>query len=112
VQGESTGEVTVEIARPVIVRAYEELLNEIKRSMEYFQTTTFHEETGQIILSGGGALLKDIPKFLAERTGIEVSIAEPFRHISPGKYDRARLEEIGPMAAVAVGLALRRPADR
>lgn len=104
---------TSEEAYEVMRGAYEEILTEITRSIEYFQTTTFHEEVGNIILSGGGAFLKDFPKLLAERAGIEVAVAEPFKNISiPKKFDRAYIEEMAPLAAVAVGLALRRANDR
>jgi len=39
--------------------------------------------------------------------------AEPFRNIKiPKKFDLLNLEEVAPMLAVAVGLAMRRPGDR
>jgi len=97
----------------IMKASYEELLTEITRSIEYFQTTSFHEEVSNIILSGGGALLKDFQNYLAERAGVEVRLSEPFRNISvPKRFDRSYLEEVAPMAGVAVGLALRRPGDR
>jgi type IV pilus assembly protein PilM len=50
---------------------------------------------------------------LAERINVNVSVVEPFRNIRiPGKMDTAYIEEMAPMAAVAVGLALRRFGDR
>jgi type IV pilus assembly protein PilM len=112
-RGEDVEGASAEDAYPVMAGAYEEILAEITRSIEYFQTTSFHEEVGSIILSGGGALLRDFPKLLAERSGAGVFLAEPFRNISvPKRFDRTYLEEMGPIAAVAVGLALRRPGDR
>ncbi|MDA8091223.1 MAG: type IV pilus assembly protein PilM [Nitrospiraceae bacterium] len=112
-RGEEVEGAGTEGAFEVMLTAYEEIITEISRSLEYFQTTTFHEETNRVILSGGGALLRDIPKALAKKTGLEVSLAEPFRNISiPKRFDRAVLEETGPIAAVAVGLAMRRPDDR
>ncbi len=112
-RGEEVEGVSPEGAFGVMLAAYEEILTEITRSLEYFQTTTVHEETSRVILSGGGALLKDFPKELARKTGVEVSLAEPFRTISiPKRFDRTLLEETGPIAAVAVGLAMRRPDDR
>ncbi len=112
-QGEEAEGASPEGAFEVMLAAYEEILVEIARSLEYFQTTTLHEETSKVILSGGGALLRDFPKALAKKTGLEVGLAEPFRNISiPKRFDRAMLEEIGPIAGVAVGLAMRRPDDR
>jgi type IV pilus assembly protein PilM len=38
---------------------------------------------------------------------------QPFKNIKiPKKFDVTYIEEVSPMAAVAVGLALRRPGDR
>lgn len=112
-RGEHADGTSPEDASPVMAAAYEELVTEITRSIEYFQTTSVHEEVGRIILSGGGALLREFPKFLAEKASVEVGISEPFRNISiPKRFDRTYIEEIAPLAAVAVGLALRRPGDR
>jgi Tfp pilus assembly PilM family ATPase len=59
---------------------------------------------------------------LAERTGIETKIIEPLKNIKiPKKLETANivtndksysLNDISPMLAVAVGLALRRQGDR
>jgi len=44
---------------------------------------------------------------------VETRIAEPFRNIKiPKKFDSAYIEQMGPMMAIAVGLALRRQGDR
>ena len=38
---------------------------------------------------------------------------QPFKNIRiPKKFDLAYIEDVAPMAAVAAGLALRRPGDR
>ena len=45
---------------------------------------------------------------------VPVEVMNPFRNIDigSGRFDPAYLESISPMAAVAVGLALRYPADK
>lgn len=112
-RGESVEGASLEETQPVLESASEDIAGEIVRSLDFFRSTAYQEEIGEIILSGGGALIRDFPRLLAERVGIEVRPAEPFRNIRiPGKFDRAYIEEIAPMAAVAVGLALRRPGDR
>ena len=49
-----------------------------------------------------------------ERVGIPVEIFNPFRGISASDklFDPDYLEAVGPVAAVAVGLALRRTDER
>jgi type IV pilus assembly protein PilM len=66
-----------------------------------------------VILSGGCALIKDFPKLFSDKIGIETKVIEPFKNIKvPKRFDLTYIEEIAPIAAVAMGLALRRPGDR
>lgn len=112
-RGEQVEGVSPEDALRVMESASDELGNEVARSIDYFRSTAYHEEIGEVIMSGGGAMLKDFPRLLSEKTALEVRVAEPFRNIHiPKKFDIAFMEENAPMAAVAVGLALRRPTDR
>lgn len=98
---------------PVLAAASEDILDEIVRSVEYFKSATVHEDVHEIVLSGGGALIADLPRLLAEKAGTEVLVAEPFKNISiPKKFDITYIEEVAPMAMVAVGLALRKMDDR
>lgn len=92
----------------VIDLASEEIIGEVNRSLEYF-----HEDVKEVILSGGCALVKDFPKLLSEKIGIEVKVMEPFKDIKiPKRFDVTYIEEIATMAAVAAGLAIRRLGDR
>jgi type IV pilus assembly protein PilM len=112
-QGEPVENVSPENANAVIEAASEEILSEISRSIDYYRSTTVHEDIAEVILSGGCALIKNFTSMITERTGIETKIAEPFRNIRiPKKSDAAYIEGIAPMMAVAVGLALRSQGDR
>jgi type IV pilus assembly protein PilM len=107
-QGEPVENVSAEDARAVIESASDEIIGEVSRSFEYFP-----EDISEVILSGGCTFVRDFPKLLAEKVGIEVKVIEPFKNIRiPKQFDITYLEEIGPIAAVAAGLALRRPGDR
>lgn len=112
-RGESVENVSPEAANAVIETASEEILSEISRSFEYYRSTTVHEDIAEVILSGGCGLIKNFASMIAERSGIETKIAEPFRNVRiPKKFDVAYIDEIAPMMAVAVGLALRKQGDR
>ena len=112
-RGEPAGDASPEGALEVMLRSYDDIAGEVARSLEYFHETNAHEEAGSVILSGGGALMKDFPRVLAEKTGLMVGLAEPFRNISlPKRFDNAETLEMAPIAAIAVGLALRRPEDK
>jgi len=112
-RGEAVENITSEDAQAVITSASEEILNEIIRSFDYYRSTTVHEDISSVILSGGCSMISNFTSLIAERSGIETRLAEPFRNIKiPKKFDKTNLEEIAPMMAVAVGLALRKQGDR
>jgi type IV pilus assembly protein PilM len=112
-KGESVENISPDEAATIIESASEEILSEIIRSFDYYRSTTLHEDIAEVILSGGCALLKNFASMIAERSGIETRVAEPFRNIKiPKKFDRTYIEEIAPIMAVAVGLALRKQGDR
>lgn len=97
----------------IIEQASEEIINEIGRSLDFFRSTANMEDINEIVLSGGGALVPGFQNLLAERIGLEVMMATPFKNIKiPGKFDIGFVQEMGCLGAVAVGLALRRPGDR
>lgn len=103
---------TVDV-QAAINSASEEIIAEIYRSFEFFRSSVSEEDISKIILSGGIALIKGFHEMLTEKLGIEVEIADPFQKIKiPEKLYAPHLKEIAPMAAVAVGLALRRVGDR
>jgi len=107
-QGETIENVSLDDALAVIEGVSEEIIGEVSRSFEYFP-----EDISEVILSGGCAFVRDFPRLLAEKAGIEVKVIEPFKNIRiPKRFDVTYIEEMGPIAAVAAGLALRRPGDR
>jgi len=112
-RGNPVENVPPEDAASVIASASEEIIAEVTRSFEYYRSTTVQEDINEVILSGGGALVKDFPRLFEKQVGIETKLVEPFRNIEIAKrLDSAYLEEMAPIAAVATGLALRRQGDR
>jgi type IV pilus assembly protein PilM len=90
------------------------ICTEIERSVDYFRSTYGGEFIKQILLSGGCALIPGIAGDLSQRLGIEAEIANPFRKIDYNQkaLDPETIEKIGPIAAVGIGLALRKVGDR
>lgn len=84
----------------------ENLFAEIRRSLNYYRSQPEGAEITRVILSGGSAGLKNLDKFLSQRLGVPVEIADPLSQV---KYDSTifKLKEILPSFSVAVGLALR-----
>jgi len=112
-RGEASDKVSQDDAHSVIMEVSGDISAEVSRSLDYFRSSAQQADIKEVILSGGCALIKDFPRLLAERIGVGVSTAEPFRNIQiPKRFDRSYIDEIAPIAAVAVGLAVRRLGDR
>jgi len=92
----------------------EEIGEEIQRSFEFFRTTAADEVIDRMVISGGCARIKGLDRFLSNRLGLPVSVADPFRglYYSDKFFDPEYLHDMAPVAAVSVGLALRRMNDR
>jgi type IV pilus assembly protein PilM len=90
------------------------ILTEIERSVDYFRSTYGGENIRHILVSGGSALIPGIVDDLSQRLGIAADIVNPFRKIgySPNALGSETVESIGPIAAVGIGLALRKVGDR
>jgi type IV pilus assembly protein PilM len=113
-RGDDVDGVDREQASGVISSVTEDIVAEIQRSFEFFRSTSGNEKVEQVLLSGGCARIRNFSAILGERLEVPVEITNPFKNVrvDPKKFNPAFMEEAGPMAAVAVGLAIRRPGDR
>ncbi len=94
----------------VVRSTAEQLAAEVRRSLEFFAASSSGEEIKKIFLSGGCAKIAILPNLISERIGTPIEIFNPFAKIdfNPDVYDREYIKQIAPLAAVGVGLALRR----
>lgn len=87
-----------------------DLAGEIARSVEFLMTQRHDVVVDEIYLLGGGALLKDLDRFLQNQLGVPVVRLNPFKSmdVSPvtSKLGRDYVEKVAPTYAIAVGLAL------
>ncbi len=97
---------------PALEAVSRELSLEVQRTFDYFASTAESERIGKIVLSGGCARLPGLDEFLSSSWGIPVDVARPFQHVKHDPAKDAELTAAGPVLAVAVGLAMRRPGDR
>jgi len=86
------------------------ICTEIERSIDYFRSTYGGEYIKNVILSGGTALIPGIADDLSRRLDIEAEIVDPFKKIGINQkaINPADLGTLGPIAAVGIGLALRK----
>jgi type IV pilus assembly protein PilM len=92
----------------------EEIVIEIQRSVEFYRTSAGDEPIDTVYLSGGCAGMKGLCEILTARLKLPVERFNPFRRIDiPERlFDVDYVSEMGPMAAVAVGLAIRQEDER
>jgi type IV pilus assembly protein PilM len=112
-KGQSVEGVSYEDARPVLRAMTDNVLLEVEKTFDFFKATASSDHIDRIVLSGGAARVEGFTESLRERFDTQVELFDPFRQIT---FDVKKLganpEEMAPIAAVALGLALRRVGDR
>ncbi|MCC7380253.1 MAG: type IV pilus assembly protein PilM [Deltaproteobacteria bacterium] len=110
---ESDSVVPQEVER-VLQTESEAIANEVQRSLDFYAATSADAHLARIFLSGGSAKIPALIKTVERRTGVPVEVMNPFRNIdvSSRGFDPQYLKSVEPMAAVAMGLALRAAADK
>ena len=97
-----------------IARINDTLSLEILRSLDFYNSTAEDRKVGRIYLSGGCSKVSMLPETVANRLGLPVELLNPLKNIgfSDKEFDPEYLQEIGPLIAVAAGLAMRRLGDK
>jgi len=105
---------TFQDAQPVLRAMTDNLLLEVQKTFDFFKATAASDRLDRIMLSGGASRVDGFAAMVQDRFGTPIEDFDPFRRISldPKKLSTDQRETIGPMAAVAVGLALRAAGDR
>ena len=86
---------------------------EIKRALDFYYSANPDEQIKSIMLSGGGAHIKEFRQLLAAETSSDVETINPFKKLHIAEhFDPSYLEHIAPQAAICMGLALRRVDDK
>jgi len=93
------------ILHPVL----EELVNEVRRSLEYHLSRYPDAAISRIVLIGGGAGLLNLDVFFTQMLGIPTEVSNPFANISLNapKLPPDYALDNGAICTVALGLALR-----
>jgi type IV pilus assembly protein PilM len=93
--------------------AVDTLIEEIHYALSFFWTAATDERIDVLYLSGGAARTPELAQRLAERTEAPVEVADPLARVSlASAAEAAGLRTRGSEFAVAMGLAMRRPADK
>lgn len=82
---------------------------EIRRAIDFYYANYPEHSLSGIALSGGSAKIAGLSDSLRLETNIPVEIFNPFARIDvdPDRFDTGYINQVGPQAAIAIGLALR-----
>lgn len=84
----------------------EQLASEIARCLDYYREETGAGKVDSIVLSGGGASLGGLVKFLSEELGMEVKLSDPLENLKVEKDAVRDRDKVSHRLALAVGSAL------
>ncbi|WP_395088465.1 type IV pilus assembly protein PilM [Armatimonas sp.] len=111
ITGEGSPE-SIELSR-IIQTTMDELLREIRRSINYFQSQLADEgvtaNLSEILLVGGSAQIRNLAAYMSARLGIPTRLCDPFASSQLETSPEAEewLQEQGPSLTAALGLALK-----
>jgi type IV pilus assembly protein PilM len=112
-RGETGGRFNAADVRQVLDDVSAEMAGEIRKTFDFYTTTSSEGAVDELVLSGGCALTPGLEQVLRDRFQVPVERMDPLRriHHRESDFNAEWLQTISPMLAVAVGLAVRRVGD-
>lgn len=100
--------------RAVILKVNETITLEIRRSLDFYNSTASDDRISAVFVSGGCSKVYNLISTISEKIGLPVEQLSPFAKLKYNEkdFDPEYLEEIAPFMAVSVGLAIRRIGDK
>jgi len=113
-RSESSELIAAEDLREIVSSVVTGWCTEIRRALDFFYSTYPDDQVQRIILSGGGAHIREFRNMLAAETSSKVETIVPFSNLvsDSSRFDESFLNHIAPQAAISLGLALRRVDDK
>jgi type IV pilus assembly protein PilM len=98
----------------ILQRVNDSIAIEMRRSLDFYNSTAGEERISKVFLSGGAAKTAMLIEAVQQRLSLPVEILNPFQRVAVNEkeFDREYLDEIAPLVTVAVGLATRRLGDK
>jgi type IV pilus assembly protein PilM len=98
----------------IITRVNDTLSLEIMRSLDFYNSNANDQKISKVYMSGGCSKVSQLAVAVSKRLGLPIEIMNPFCKMkyNEKEFDPEYLQEIGPLVAVAMGLAMRRLGDK
>ncbi|HLJ61970.1 MAG TPA: type IV pilus assembly protein PilM [bacterium] len=113
VEGQRAEDMVVQHVHEAMLPVITSIFTEVRRSMDFYTARSRGQAIAKVVLTGGTAKLTNLARYLGDELGVPVEVGNPFEtHQVDAALPPDRLAEVGPMMAVAVGLALRGARER
>ena len=84
------------------------MAQQVNRALQFFYSSSQYAQVDRIVLAGGCASIAGAEELIAERSGTEVIVANPFASMSVSSKVRSQvLNNDAPSLMIACGLAMR-----
>jgi type IV pilus assembly protein PilM len=100
--------------KDILQRVNESMSQEIRRSLDFYNSTAGEGKISKVYLSGGAAKTARLLETVQRRLALPVEMLNPFLKVTVNEkeFDARLLQELAPLVTVAVGLATRRAGDK
>jgi len=108
IQGDGSGNIPEEVVE-IINQVLESFFAELKKTIDFWVSSTSEETFDGCILTGGGSLIPGFSDSLQELVETEVQVFDPFPAIivNENRIGEDMLPSISAMGVVAIGLGMR-----
>jgi type IV pilus assembly protein PilM len=99
---------TVQEIHDVLDASCEAFADEIRRSIDYYHSQEHDGHIASLLLSGEGALTRNMCEYLGAALHLPVAMGDPLQHVPENRtrLSQPELQAISPRLAIALGLAL------
>mgnify|MGYP000562947942 CR=1 FL=1 len=94
---------------PEVLEPFKEAMaQQVSRSLQFFFSSSQYNAVDHIVLAGGSAMINGIDEMIANKLGVNTTIANPFTHMTLASRVKAQsLSNDAPALMIACGLAMR-----
>ncbi len=104
----ASGQLPEDYDEKILAPFKEMVLNQIKRTLQFFYSSSHYNFIDQLLLSGGAIRQKGLIEMIQQELSITAQMVNPVKHLElASSIDRNTLEEDAPALLIACGLALR-----
>jgi type IV pilus assembly protein PilM len=102
-----------QLVEEIVRQVGAEIYHGLEPSLSYLKTSGEAEGIDRIVLSGGGAKVPGLADYFTESYDVPAEVADPLAAVDydPDLFGGAEPEEMSPLLAVSVGLALRKAVE-